>query len=285
MSTMPPICADMASTPREHYRQLLWLVPGLLGVFVLVALAGPAFMSIDPDAVDLHRALSAPGQDGLFGTDQLGRDVYARVAHGGRSALLVGLGATGLSTALALVVGGGAGYMGGKLDAVVAALLDALLTLPGLLVTLSLLGVLGTGRLTLVVALVGVSWATDARVLRTATLSLRIRGFVEASEASGAGPLHVLIHHILPNTWSTTLILASLSLSEVLLVVSALSFLGLGSQPPDADWGSMLADGRAVFGQAPWLMLAPGACIVLYSTLASLTGDALRDLTDPRTGR
>jgi peptide/nickel transport system permease protein len=274
----------LAFPARKRRRQVLWLVPGLLGVFVVIALAAPAFTSVDPDAVDLRRALSAPGQDGVFGTDQLGRDVYTRVVYGGRSALLIGLGATSLSIALALVVGGGAGYMGGKLDGVVAALLDALLTLPGLLVTLALLGVLGTGRLTLMLALVGVSWATDARVLRTATLSLRVRDYVEASEATGAGPLHILVHHILPNTWSTTLILASLSLSEVLLVVSGLSFLGLGSQPPDADWGTMLADGRAVFGQAPWLMLAPGVCIVLYSTLASLTGDALRDLTDPRTG-
>lgn len=276
--------ADAARAPRQRHRGPLYVLPGVLGAFVLIALTAPALTSVDPDAVDLRRALLAPGRGGLLGTDQLGRDVYTRMAYGGRAALLVGISATLVSTALALVVGCGAGYVGGKLDGFVAALLDAMLSVPGLLVTLALLGVLGTGRLTLVVALVGVSWATDARIMRATMLSLRVRGYVEASKASGAGPLHVLIQHILPNTWSTTLILASLSLSEVLLVVSGLSFLGLGTQPPDADWGSMLADGRAVFGQAPWLMLAPGACIVLYSTLASLTGDALRDITDPRTG-
>jgi peptide/nickel transport system permease protein len=260
----------------------MYLLPGLLGAFVLIAFAAPAFTSVDPDTVDLRRALLAPGRGAPLGTDQLGRDVYTRIAYGGRAALLVGFSATILSTVLAVVVGCGAGYVGGKLDSFVAAFLDASLSVPGLLVTLALLGVLGTGRLTLVIALVGVSWATDARILRATLMSLRARGFIEASEASGASALHVIVRHILPNTWSTTLVLASLSLSEVLLVVSGLSFLGLGSQPPDADWGTMLADGRAVFAQAPWLMLAPGACIVLYSTLAALTGDALRDLSEVR---
>ena len=152
--------------------------------------------------------------------------------------------------------------------------------------TLAILGILGTGRLTLVVALVGTGWATEARVLRSATLALRSGGFVEAARASGADDVRILWRHILPNTWSIILVLASLSLAEVLLVVSGLSFLGIGAQPPDADWGTMLADGRALAAQAPWLMLAPGGCIVLYSLLANLAGDALRDLADPwRSGR
>ncbi len=140
-----------------------------------------------------------------------------------------------LSAGLAVMVGGGAGFVGGMPDEGVAMLLDAFLTLPGLLVRLALLGVLGTGAITLVVALVGVSWATDARVLRTTVASQRQRGYVQAAEAIGASLLHILMRHVVPNTASVTLILASLALSEILLVVSGLSFLGLGAQPPTAD--------------------------------------------------
>jgi peptide/nickel transport system permease protein len=265
-------------------RRRAWVWPGLLVAFVLTALLGPLLAPVDPDAVNLRLALRSPSPDHLLGTDQLGRDVLARVTTGGRAALLVGLATTTISIGLAILVGGGAGFVGGRLDAGVAMLLDTLLTLPGLLVTLAILGVLGAGAVALIVALVGVSWATDARILRTTTATLRQRGYVEAARATGAGQAHILLRHVVPNAASVTVVLASLALSEVLLVVSGLSFLGLGIQPPTADWGTMLADGRAVFGQAPWLMLAPGLCIVLFSTLAALTGDAMRDLTDPAAG-
>jgi peptide/nickel transport system permease protein len=259
----------------------LLLAPGLLALFVLLALAAPALTPVDPNSVNLRHALAPPGRGGLLGTDQLGRDVSARIAYGGRAALMTGVSATILSTTIALLVGGGSGYIGGKLDSVVVGFLDAALTLPGVLVTLAFLGIFGTGRLSLVVALVGLSWATDARVLRATLVGVKDRAYVEAARAVGAGPLHVARRHLLPDLLSTTVILASLTLAEVLLVVSGLSFLGLGTQPPDADWGTMLADSRSVFAQAPWLMLAPGMCIVLFSALASLSGDALRDLTNP----
>jgi nickel transport system permease protein len=265
----------------SHTSLRAWLWPAALSLFLIIALASSSFAARDPDAVDLSRALRSPTSDAPLGTDQLGRDVFTRVLYGGRTALTIGVCAAGLSTSLALLIGGGAGYLGGWIDSGVSMLLDALLTLPGLLVTLALLGVLGTGSVTLVLALVGVSWAADARILRTTTIGLRNRGYVRAAEALGAGPAHILIRHIAPNTASVTIVLASLSLSEVLLAVSGLSFLGLGMQPPTADWGTMLADGRAVFGQAPWLMLAPGACIILFSALAAIAGDAVRDLTDP----
>jgi peptide/nickel transport system permease protein len=258
-----------------------WLWPVSLGIFILMALASPSLASRDPDALDLSRTLLAPASDAPLGTDQLGRDVFTRVLYGGRAALTIGVCAAGLSTGLALLVGGGAGYLGGWVDGGVAMLLDALLSLPGLLVTLALLGVLGTGSVTLVLALVGVSWAADARILRTTTMGLRNRGYVRAAEALGASPGHILLRHIAPNAASVTIVLASLALSEVLLAVSGLSFLGLGVQPPTADWGTMLADGRSVFGQAPWLMLAPGVCIIVFSALAAIAGDAVRDLTDP----
>jgi peptide/nickel transport system permease protein len=258
-----------------------WTAPVLLAALLAITLLAPGLVVVDPNAINLGRSLQPPGMSALLGTDQLGRDVMARVLSGGRTAVFTGLAAVSLSTGLALLVGVGSGFIGGQIDRVVTAVLDGLLTLPGLLVALAILGIFGTERVTLVLALVGTAWASEARVLRSVTRALGQEGFVEAARVSGASDLRVLCVHVLPSVWSACIVLASLALGEVLLVISGLSFLGIGAQPPDADWGTMLSDGRAVFTQAPWLMLAPGGCIVLFSTLANLAGDAVRDSADP----
>lgn len=257
----------------------------LLGGFTLVFMVAPAATSTDPDALDLSRRLLAPGEDALLGTDNLGRDALTRLLHGGQRTLITGMLAVGLSTVAATIIGATAGYLGGWPDLVIGAVLDILLSLPGLLVTLTLLGILGTAPWTLILALVGGSWAGEARVLRGAVYAVRESAYVEAARGCGAGRARILVRHVLPNVLTPIIVLASLNLGEVLLVVSALSFLGLGVQPPRADWGVMLADSRTVFGQAPWLMLAPGLCIVAFSLLANLSGDALRGLLDPREAR
>lgn len=259
----------------------VWFAPLLLGILAATALIAPSFTPADPNEVNLSRALLPPGERALLGTDQLGRDVLSRVAHGGRTAVTIGLAAVLTSISLAFIVGAGSGYVGGRVDRVTTAVLDGLLTLPGLLVTLAILGIFGGERLTLILALVGTGWATEARVLRSLTLTLRAAGFVEAARANGAAEIRILLVHVLPSTLPASLILASLALGDVLLIVSGLSFLGIGAQPPDADWGTMLSDGRSVLAQAPWLMLAPGSCLVLFGVVANLAGDALRDLAEP----
>ncbi|MCS7001299.1 MAG: ABC transporter permease [Dehalococcoidia bacterium] len=253
-----------------------------LVVFVTVTLVAPFMVPLDPDAVDLSRRLAPPGPDAWLGRDSLGRDVLPRLVHGGQRALVTGVLAVTLSMVLATGVGLASGYLGGPIDLAVSAVLDALLALPGLLITLAILGVLGAGPVSLILALVGASWAAEARVIRGTVMAVRESGYVEAARALGASPARLMTAHILPNMATPIVVLASLNLGEALLVVAALSFLGLGAQPPAADWGVMLADSRPFAAQAPWLMLAPGVCIVVFSLLANLAGDSARNALDPR---
>lgn len=259
-----------------------WLGLGALALLLLAALAAPLVALYDPNAVELTHKLEGPSPQHLLGTDHLGRDELSRLLHGGRTALTVGLLAVLGSTVLALLVGGCAGYFGGPVDLVASALLNVLLTMPGLILTLAILGVVGTGQLTLLLALIGGGWAGEARILRGAVLEAREQGYVEAARVIGARDLSLLVRHIFPNIISTVAVLATLHLGGVLLTVTSLSFLGLGVQPPQADWGTMLSDSRPYAGASPHLMFLPGACIVAFAVAANLGGDALRDLMDPR---
>jgi peptide/nickel transport system permease protein len=257
-----------------------WVFPLLLALFIIVGLIAPWLTSTDPNTIQMDRRLQPPGTEHWFGTDHLGRDVLARVLHGGRTTLSFGLSAVALTIGIALSFGLLAGYYGRQVDLIVSSVIDLVLTLPTLLITLALLGILGTGGSTLIIALVGTAWAAPARILRAATLAVRRSGYVEAAHALGIPHTHIIWRHVAPNIATPLLMLLSLELAEVLLVISALSFLGLGTQPPNADWGVMIAEGRTYVAQAPWLMWAPGLCIVLYAALANLAGDGLKQLLD-----
>jgi peptide/nickel transport system permease protein/nickel transport system permease protein len=164
----------------------------------------------------------------------------------------------------------------------VSAAFNILLTVPGLILTLAIIGVLGTGQGSLLIALIGADWAAQGRLVRGAVLEAREQGYVDAARVVGAGDAHILGRHILPNVASTVAVLATLDLAGVVLTVTSLSFLGIGVQPPQADWGTMLNDSRPFAGTYPWLMLLPGACIVAFAVAANLAGDAVRDLLDPQ---
>jgi peptide/nickel transport system permease protein len=202
--------------------------------------------------------------------------------YGGRTALGLGLAAVAGSLILALLSGGLAGYLGGPLDLLVSAAFNVLLAVPGLILTLAILGVLGTGPASLLLALIGADWAAQGRLLRGAVLEAREQGYVEAARVVGARDSGVLVRHILPNIAGTVAVLATLDLAGIVLTVSSLSFLGIGVQPPQADWGTMLNDARPFAGSYPRLMLLPGACIVAFAVAANLAGDAVRDLLDPQ---
>jgi ABC-type dipeptide/oligopeptide/nickel transport system permease subunit len=173
------------------------------------------------------------------------------------------------------------GYFGGRLDFLVAALINMLLTLPGLILTLAILGVLGTGPISLLLALIGGEWAGQARIIRAAVLEVRAREYVEAARVIGAGRFQILRRHILPNVAGVVAILATLDLGSILLTVTSLSFLGIGVQPPHADWGTLISDSRPYLRGYPGLLLLPMACVMIYAVLANLAGDALRDRLDP----
>ena len=281
-----PVAADPVS--------LLALVVAVL--LIGLVLAGPlveAWLGIDGAAVDLLARLEPPSAAHPLGTDDLGRDVLARLLQGGRVSLAVGLAGALLAAAIGTVIGLLAGYLGGTVDALLMRLTDMVISLPllPLLIVLAAidLGKLGLPaqgelagvvRIVVLVALFG--WTTTARLVRASVLSLRTREFVKAAQALGAGPAGILARHILPNASGPLIVATTLSIGNVILVESVLSFLGLGVQPPVASWGNMLTGAQELLFEAPRLALWPGMLIFLSVLAFNLLGDGLQTYLDPK---
>ena len=272
----------LSNVARAIRRQPLSVTfPALL----LVAIVGTTLFAnwiapYNPNTLSMQEMLAKPSSDHLLGTDQLGRDVLSRVLHGGRTTIMMSLIGTAAIALIGLVVGVSAGYIGGRFDLVVSTILTVVLSVPSLLLTLAILGMLGAGNRTLLIALVGAGWAGPARVFRAGVIALRESVYVEAAESLGASRSRILIRHIVPNLLTTVVVLATLDLGALILTVTSLSFLGLGVQPPNADWGTMLNEARTYFGQYPMLAIAPGLCITVVALLCNLVGDGIRDLVD-----
>jgi len=253
-----------------------------------VALAAPLISPFDPLGQDLENRLKPPGwQDAAgyvhaLGTDHLGRDILARVIFGARPALLVGVAAVLISGVLGMVTGLLSGYFGGRVDDALMRLADIQLAFPFILLAIAVIGVLGPSLVT-IIAVIGVSsWVIYARVVRGAVLSIREREFIQAAQALGVRDWRVLVRHILPNAFTPWLVVATLDMARVIVIESALSFLGLGVQPPTPTWGGMLADGRVYLSTAWWLATFPGLAILVAVLGINLFGDGLRDTLDPR---
>jgi peptide/nickel transport system permease protein len=264
---------------------------GLVVVMLVIAIAlGAAWISpFDPIEQDIgERRLKPPGwrddagRVHLLGTDHLGRDIAARIVFGARPALLVGFAAVTISGILGMAVGLASGYFGGRVDDALMRLGDIQLAFPFILLAIAVIGVLGPSLGT-IIAVIGVSsWVVYARVVRSAVLSIREREFVQAAQALGAGDWRVLTRHVLPNAFTPWLVVATLDMARVIVIESALSFLGLGVQPPTPTWGGMLADGRVYISTAWWLATFPGLAILITVLGINLFGDGLRDTLDPR---
>jgi peptide/nickel transport system permease protein len=262
-----------------------------LAVVVLVgfaALFAPWLSPFDPLEQAITQRLRAPGwQDPggrvhLLGTDHLGRDILARVTHGSRIALFVGFAAVAISGVLGMTIGLASGYFGGRVDDVFMRLADIQLAFPFILLAIAVIGVLGPSLRNIIIVIGVSSWVVYARVVRGEVLSLREREFVQAAVALGSGDSRILIRHILPNAFTPWLVVATLDMARVIVVESALSFLGLGVQPPTPTWGGMLADGRVYLSTAWWLATFPGVAILVTVLGINLFGDGLRDTLDPR---
>jgi peptide/nickel transport system permease protein len=264
---------------------------GLVVVFVVVAtaVASPLISPFDPIEQDLgDLRLKPPGfRDAAgrihpLGTDHLGRDLLARVVYGARPALLVGFAAVVISGVIGMAAGLVAGYFGGRLDDALMRLADIQLAFPFILLAIAVIGVLGPSLTTIIIVIGVSSWVVYARIVRSAVLSLREREFVQAALALGGGDGRVLLRHILPNALTPWLVVATLDMARVIVIESALSFLGLGVQPPTPTWGGMLADGRVYISTAWWLATFPGLAILVTVLGINLFGDGLRDTLDPR---
>ncbi|MGH2371249.1 MAG: ABC transporter permease, partial [Chloroflexota bacterium] len=219
------------------------------------------------------------------GTDQVGRDVLARLLYGGRISLGSAIPAVAGLVLLGLCLGALAGYAGGIVDGLISVVVDVVLALPGLVLSLAIAGTLGPSLQNTLLAVLLVGWAGHARLFRGAVLAAREWEYVLAARAAGAGNTRIVLRHILPNIIGPIVVVATLDIGQVILTISSLSFLGLGVQPPTPEWGVMLADARTSIDHAPQLIILPAVCILLVVLASNLVGDGLRDALDPRTRR
>lgn len=245
------------------------------------AVAGPAIYGVDPNALDFARAGAPPGALHPLGTDESGRDVLARLLVGARISLATGAAAMLLAVSFGTAVGAVAGLARPRLDAVLMRLTDAVLAIPTIFVVITVLTFLGPSVTTLVVAIGATSWMGLARLVRGELLALRHQDFVEAAVALGDPPIPRFLRHLLPHLWPTILVNATLGMGSALLTESALSFLGLGVQPPAASWGNMLSGAQSALFTAPWLAIFPGLMILAAVVTINVLGDALRDTLHP----
>jgi peptide/nickel transport system permease protein len=255
------------------------IVLGLL----LCALLAPWIAPNPYDQTNVRNRLKPPSSQFYFGTDNLGRDIFSRIVYGARVSVTVGFGAVSISICLAICVGVGSGYFGGKADVLTQRAVDAWMAIPGLLLLLNVMAVLGPGLLNVILALGVVAAARNSRIIRSATLAIKENQFVEAARAVGASHLRIIARYILPNVMAPIIIIATISLGFAILAESTLSFLGLGVPPPYPSWGEMLSgSGRSYMHKAPWMATWPGVAISLAVFGFNMLGDALRDLLDPR---
>lgn len=258
---------------------------GIVVSLVLVAILAPLIARHDPAAIDPLNRLAGSSRDHPLGTDELGRDVFARLVFGARWSLGLAALATAVVMTIGIVVGLVSGFFGGVVDAVIMRLVDVLLAFPSLVLYLAIVGTLGPGIENVFIALVSISWAGYARVVRGLVLTVREREFVRAALGLGATRRRLVIRHIFPNVVSPIVVLASIQIGGTILALAALGFFGLGAQPPTPEWGTMINQGRLFLQTSPTLMIYPGIAISLSVLGFNLLGDGLRDALDPRVNR
>ena len=252
-------------------------------ITVLAALVGPLLVPFDPATQQLALRLTGPTGAHWFGLDELGRDIFARVLSGARISLLVGIVVVSVSTSIGVLLGSLAGYVGGRLDEAISRLIDILLAFPGLLLAIALVAVLGPSLTNVVLALSLIGWVGYARLVRGQVLRAREFEFVQAARALGAPTSRILMRHVIPTALPAVAVQATLGMGGAILAEAALSFLGLGVQPPTPSWGTMLSYGRSHLLDAPHLTIFPGLALALLVLGFNFLGDGLRDVLDPVT--
>jgi len=263
-----------------RYRSLMF-GGGIFALLVLAAAFAPLLTRYGPDTIDALATLSGPSAAHWFGTDQFGRDLFARVLYGSRLTIAASFVAVLIAVVLGSLVGIVAGMAGGYVDLVLMRVVDLILIFPGILPALAITAILGPSLTNVVIAIGLSSIPVYARVVQATTLQVKTLNYVESARASGASPLRIVMRHVLPSVASQIIVAASTGLGVSVLYVAALGFLGLGVQPPTPELGTMLSDGRDYVLLAWWISFFPGAVITLYVVAVNLMGDGLRDLFDP----
>ncbi|MGE5700053.1 MAG: ABC transporter permease [Deltaproteobacteria bacterium] len=273
----------LADLPRRLARNRLAAAGGAAVLFFFIVSAFPqVFSSHDPNRIDVRNVLQPPSASHPLGTDELGRDVLARMAYGARISLKVGFVAVGIATAIGLLVGLFSGFYGGLADAVLMRFVDIMLCFPTFFLILSVIAFLEPSIYNIMIVIGVTGWMGVSRLVRAETLSLKERDFVAAARAQGAGDARIIFRHILPNTLAPVLVAATLGVAGAILTESALSFLGIGVQPPTPSWGNILTAGKDNIEFAWWLSVYPGLAILFTVLGYNLLGEGIRDAVDPR---
>ena len=266
----------------ELRKQKLTMVSlGIFSAFILIAIFAGLLPITDPFALSSDQS-QAPSMKHFMGTDNLGRDIFARVLWGTRASLLVGVFSAGLSCVIGIVFGALAGYYGGWIDDVLSRFIDVILSMPIFFLLILVVALFGNDLFFVIVCIGGVTWPSSARIMRAQALTLRQRAFVMAAIGSGQSNLSVLFLHVVPNGIGPVLVNAVLGVAAAILIESSLSFLGIGVQPPIPSWGNILAEGKATLGTAWWLMLFPGLAIFFTVLGYNLLGEGLREALSPK---
>ena len=289
-SVLDTASADAGERPwRLALRRLARRPPALVGLavvafFIAVALAAPLLAPYDPLATDWRLVRKPPSAMHLFGTDDLGRDVLARVIWGARASLLAGLVSVSIALAVAVPLGLVSGYLGGVVDGLVMRIVDAMLAVPFLILAIALAAFLGPSLINAMIAIGVVQTPIFTRLTRGQALAVKHEDYIEAARAVGNPHHRIMMRHILPNVLAPILVQATLAIAAAILAEAALSYLGLGQQPPAPSWGSMLNTATRFLSQAPWMAVWPGSAIFSLVLSFNLLGDGLRDALDPRRG-
>lgn len=278
---------EMWYTLRQNRAAVVGLI--VIGLLALLALSvwisemmGKQILPFDPNYSDMSKSFIHPNAEHWFGTDQLGRDIFSRVLDGTKISLFVGLAAVAISLSAGVILGSLAGYFGGKLDTVIMRVMDMMLAIPSILLAIAFMAALGKGIDKAVIAIGLVSIPEYARIVRGSFLSIKEQDFVQAAKVIGNRHRRIIFRHILPNVISLIVVRATLGISTAVLDTAALGFLGLGVQPPFAEWGDMLGRARGFIFTAPYTLIFPGVAITLTVLAFNLLGDGLRDALDPK---
>ena len=289
----------LATQPAKEKRESIWkdVFAGIVsnkaalisGIFILILVAiavitklVPGVLPYDPYAQNLSESLQGPSSAHWFGTDVQGRDIFCRVLVGTQITLTVGLAAVAISLSVGVILGSIAGYKGGKWDTVIMRVMDMMLAIPSILLAIAIMAALGPGIEKAVVAIGLVAIPEYARIVRSEILAIKENDYVAAARVVGDSNFKIVFRHVLPNVMPSIIVRATLGISTAILDAAALGFLGLGVQPPAAEWGDMLGRGRNELFRAPWLMIFPGLAITLTVLAFNLLGDGVRDGLDPK---
>ena len=277
-----PVTVRVQKVKKNRIRTRLFFFLFLAVILVLVSFFADQIVPYDPYAQDLGLSRQPPSPAHFMGTDQYGRDVFSRVVVGAKASVFSTLVLVCVTSVFGTVTGTLCGYFGREIDSVVMRISDVCLAFPGLVFALAIAALLGGGMSNAVIALAVISWPKYARVARGQTLALKNSDFVAAAKLAGDNSAQMILRHILPNILGPILVTAMLDIGTMMMELAGLSFLGLGAQPPVAEWGNMMSGGRSMLQTYPWLVLSPGVAIFLTVVTFNLLGDTVRDYMDPK---